>query len=292
MKALYFEEPVDQFSCVERAWRKRLDVGDEPAIFLRSRPGSWSGRPRPWSIKYVLAGRCEIEAFGRWCEVYAGFCFVVPECAAYRSTIRQGTALSLFGRSLADAPPENEFAVTGMFNLTASERRALADRVRELRGLGQRTSSTQPDAGLEVSLERPFPLPRSWRRTRESIDRWLEGGAQRSRTAERLLRARHFMTAGFRDHDICSRAAEEANMTRSHFSRQYSALFGVSPRQFVIDYRSAVARSLLATGAHSVEEVAERLGYRHPSSLAHLFQRRRLGSPRSLRAALRRGDSS
>lgn len=296
MKAIYFEEPVDQFSCVERAWRERLNEDDGRAIFLRSRPGTWSSQARFWSIKYVLEGRGAFETDGHECEVYAGFCFVIPEDTAYRSMIRDGRALSIFGRSLAGACPESAPCVSGVFALTEKERQALQERVESLQGLRGNPGGASPDQGIEVQIDQRFPLPRAWQELSVSMRSWMQGGPARLRTARRLLAARHFLTAGFRDHDICARAAEEASMTRSHFSRQFSALFGQSPRQYLVEYRTAVAQSLLRSGRMTVEQVAARLGYGHPSSLAHLFQRRDLGRPRNIlaegaKAAITRGGS-
>lgn len=292
LKATYFQEPVDQFSCVERAWRAQLqDENPHNVIFLRSRPGRWSSQPEVWSIKYTLDGDCSFELGGHECEVFPGFCFVIPEGQDYRSTIHDGTALSVFGRPLAGAAVGDAPGVFGVFPLDRSERALLRQRVEALRATMPATQSAQPDQGQEIYLEATFPLPRSWRRLAREIDFWNRGSRAQQRAAQRLLMARHFLTSGFREHDICTRAADVANMTRSHFSRQFSALFGQSPRQYVVAYRGAVAQSLLRCGRHSVEQVSGLLGYGHASSLAHLFQRQNLRNPRSIRSSARRGDS-
>lgn len=291
MKAIYFEEPVDQFSCVERAWRAQLEEGEGRAIFLRSRPGDWASTGRSWSIKYVLQGRVAFEINGQWCEVFEGFCFVIPENCSYRSTLRDGKTLTVFGRPLVNAGPEPDPGISGVFALDEAERRSLRSRLEDLQQFRQSPGGMGPEQGVEVDVQARFPLPENWQALRSSMAGWMSGSDSRLRSAARLLQARHFLTAGYREHDICSRAAEIANMTRSHFSRQFSALFSESPRQYLVAYRSAVARSLLRSGRHSVEEVSALLGYGHSSSLAHLFQRQSLRNPRRHMAALS-GDGS
>lgn len=292
LKATYFQEPVDQFSCVERAWRAQLEDEDpQNVIFLRSRPGRWASSPEVWSIKYTLEGECSFEVDGYECEVFPGFSFVIPEGQDYRSTIHHGQAVSVFGRPLAGAATGDAPGVYGVFPLDRAERALLRQRVEALCANQPDAQSAQPDQGREIALDAPFPLPRSWRRLAREIDFWNRGSRAQQSAAQRLLAARHFLTAGFREHDICTRAADIANMTRSHFSRQFSALFGQSPRQYVVAYRGAVAQSLLRCGEHSVEQVSGLLGYGHASSLAHLFQRQNLRNPRSIRTSARRGDS-
>lgn len=287
MKAIYFEEPVDQFSCVERAWRNQLDGDGNNVIFLRSRPGEWTNQPEVWSIKYVLRGNCAFEVEGHCCEVFAGFCFVIPEHRNYRSMIRNGLALSVFGRPLAGAGPESGAGVFGVFELKDRERSALE---RCLAGLQDQNGSAciEPDQGREISLDELFPLPQSWQRIRREVAQWRAGSRAQRGAAQRLVLARHYLTSGFREHNICTRAADVANMTRSHFSRQFSALFGQSPRQYLVAYRGAVARSLLKSGNKTVEQVSAMLGYGHPSSLAHLFKRQSLSKPRNMLGGARR----
>ncbi|HKJ17921.1 MAG TPA: AraC family transcriptional regulator [Xanthomonadales bacterium] len=291
MKAIYFEEPADQFSCVERAWRDRLDDVGGQAIFLRSRRGRWSGKPGSWSIKYLISGRAAFCLEGQWCDIFEGFCFVVPEQVAYRSVLHSGRAVSIFGRPLAKAETEPELSVWGVFELTGKERKAVSGSLAALEERSSQGLSTDPDQGSQIQVDRPFPAPQSWRKTRLAVRRWLRQGPARVRSAQRLLNARHFLTARFREHDVCTKAANQANMTRSHFSREFSKLFGKSPRQHLIDYRTNVACQLLASGRLKVEQVAAQLGYNHASSLNHLFQRKEMTSPGNHRFNLRPDDS-
>ncbi len=279
MKAIYFEEPVDQYACVERAWRSRLENKGGQAIFVRRRPGEWSGNPCHWSIKYLLSGQAAFKLHGLWCDVYDGFCFIVPEETAYQSTLKGGLVLSLFGHELVAKQHERCLPVWGVFKLTGKEQKQLERCLRSMEHPGSQNLPGRPDQGTEIVVSQAFPAPRAWQQCCRVMKQWLEPGPSRLGSATRLMQARHFLNARFRDHNVCEQAAEQASMTRSHFSREFSKLFGMSPRQYVVEYRTAVARRLLAGGSFTVEQVARRLGYGHASSLNHLFQRHEMGAP-------------
>lgn len=283
VRAVYFEEPADRYACVQRAWQSRLRERDHCTIFLRSRPGSWSSQDQPWSIKYLLDGDCAFEAHGLRCEVFAGYCFVIPAGTFYRSEFQEATALSVFGGDALRASPRGDTApwLYGVFPLDTAERRCLGLRLAGFEGIqGSAVAPGLPDKGREVTLASGFPLPASYRRLRCALALWTGGSKARRQAAARLLKGRHYLTARFRDGDVCRRAAEAASMTRCHFSRQFSALFGVSPRQYVVAYRASVARILLESGRYSVEAAAGFLGYECGSSLAHLFQSQNYCKPR------------
>lgn len=293
VKAVYFEEPVDHYACIERARRLQVEDDSAGAIFLRGRAGRWQGRGHAWSIRYVLSGSCSFEVSGRECEVFEGFAFVIPAHVEYRAGLHRARVLCVLGEAIAETGGADGGAAQayGVFPMTGPERGALARRMDALRlGDGPGPGDPVPDRGRPVRVARPFPVPNAYRSLSRRIEQWAGDSEERLRAAGRLLMARHYINCHFRDPDACQRAADAASMTRSHFSRRFSDLFEQSPRQYLVDYRKQVAAGLLASGQYGVGEVARMVGYGHSSSLAHLFKRENLARPRNLlRGASNRG---
>jgi AraC-like DNA-binding protein len=67
--------------------------------------------------------------------------------------------------------------------------------------------------------------------------------------------------------------AAAASMSRSHFIRRFTLLFGESPLTIRTRARVQLARELLAGGQSSVTEICLALGYSSPGSFSSLFCR-------------------
>lgn len=63
-----------------------------------------------------------------------------------------------------------------------------------------------------------------------------------------------------RDFKLC-KAAEKSYMSETHFRRLFKEEFGISPKQYVINYRIKRAASLIIAGYHSLKEIASMCGY-------------------------------
>jgi AraC family transcriptional regulator len=81
--------------------------------------------------------------------------------------------------------------------------------------------------------------------------------------------------------------AEYAEMTIADFGRAFSAAFGTTPHQFLIDRRINRAKTLLATGATSVTEISIAVGFSTPSHFATTFKQRVGVTPSAYRTAAR-----
>jgi AraC family transcriptional regulator len=79
--------------------------------------------------------------------------------------------------------------------------------------------------------------------------------------------------------------AAAACLSEFHFARMFKASFGMSPHAWVMQRRLVRARALLAQGALSLEEVAQRCGYAHLSHMNAALRRAGLVSASVLRAA-------
>lgn len=73
--------------------------------------------------------------------------------------------------------------------------------------------------------------------------------------------------------------AHRAGMSRSAFAARFKDVIGVTPAEYLSDWRMAIAKSLLRTG-RSVKFIAQELGYANASALSRVFAQRVGMSPR------------
>lgn len=74
--------------------------------------------------------------------------------------------------------------------------------------------------------------------------------------------------------------AREVAISPSHFTRQFEAIFGLTPHQFRIHWRLERAKKLLSTGRYSVTDTCMEVGFSSLGSFSTLFSRR-VGIPPS-----------
>lgn len=67
--------------------------------------------------------------------------------------------------------------------------------------------------------------------------------------------------------------AREAAMSRSAFFERFSRVVGVTPMEYVLGWRMALAKELLCREDVTVAQVAEQVGYRSPSTFSVAFSR-------------------
>ena len=74
--------------------------------------------------------------------------------------------------------------------------------------------------------------------------------------------------------------AQKAGMSRSAFARRFSEAIGLAPVEYLLRWRMAIAKDALRHGRGSLEEIAERVGYRSASAFSTAFSRK-VGCPPS-----------
>lgn len=67
--------------------------------------------------------------------------------------------------------------------------------------------------------------------------------------------------------------AEQANMSRSAFAEHFHELVGVSPIEYVTNWRMQVAYEKLSTSNKSTAQIAEQCGYQSESSFSKVFKK-------------------
>lgn len=99
------------------------------------------------------------------------------------------------------------------------------------------------------------------------------------------LRGIHTRTA---DPWTLATLAREAGMSRSSFAESFVRTMGVTPLKYLLQWRLAVARDLLANGQKTVEQTALAVGYESASGFSTAFSRETGQPPREfVRASTR-----
>lgn len=253
----------------------------------------------------VLAGACRIQPDGEASRVLeAGDFVLIP--AAY------GVAMSSVEPPPADTPASMPVAIgDGRFRIGAAAGEP------DVRILAGHCSFGAPDAALLVSLLPQIVHVRGERRLALLAD--LVGEESRGRRAARdvvlarllevllieALRsaadtsASSGLVRGLADarlagalramHAEPARAwtvpalAREAALSRSTFFERFSRVLGLTPMDYLLAWRMALAKDLLRRGAARITEIAERVGYSSGSTFSVAFTRH-VGQPPSLYA--------
>lgn len=88
------------------------------------------------------------------------------------------------------------------------------------------------------------------------------------------------------EHDyVVDKLAQEVGLSRSHYTRRFSALAGLSPNAFHIQQRIRRAAGLLHDSSMTVTEIAEALGYRDVYFFSRQFKKHEGMSPLDYRQA-------
>ncbi|MGD1926762.1 MAG: helix-turn-helix domain-containing protein [Paracoccaceae bacterium] len=80
--------------------------------------------------------------------------------------------------------------------------------------------------------------------------------------------------------------ADEAGLSRAHFTRSFVRNFGAPPRDYILSRRIARARTMLTDTDYSASEIAMRCGFANPSHLTTAFKQELGLTPTAYRRAL------
>ena len=80
--------------------------------------------------------------------------------------------------------------------------------------------------------------------------------------------------------------AAAAHLSASHFCACFKEEYGVSPHQYLIEYRLSIGHNLVCNTAQSIEEIYPQIGYSSPSAFIAAFSKKYGSSPSALRTRL------
>lgn len=99
----------------------------------------------------------------------------------------------------------------------------------------------------------------------------------------RLCKARDLLRSRSHTQLSIDEVAQAAAMSRYHFVRQFTAVFGETPVRFRTRARLEWAKALLSDGTHAVTDVCMAVGFSSLGSFSSLFTRRFGVSPSAYR---------
>jgi AraC-like DNA-binding protein len=91
-------------------------------------------------------------------------------------------------------------------------------------------------------------------------------------TFVRLLRARNYLGASYRERVPLETAAREACLSPFHFTRVFARAFGETPHEFVTRRRIEEAKKLLLAENQSVTDICFDVGYESLGSFSTKFR--------------------
>jgi AraC-like DNA-binding protein len=98
-----------------------------------------------------------------------------------------------------------------------------------------------------------------------------------------LEAARDWLSTHFREPVSLGHAAQVACCSPYHFHRQFTALFGETPQDYVKRLKLAEAKRLLVTTSLPVGEVCLQVGYNSLGTFSTQFRKREGNSPKEFR---------
>jgi AraC family transcriptional regulator of arabinose operon len=112
-----------------------------------------------------------------------------------------------------------------------------------------------------------------------AIDRETNSAARGSKVPERTLRALRFLESHLDEPLTLKDLADQAHLSISRFSFEFSAFLGTSPMDYLLELRLRQAVHFLRDRNLSISEVADRTGFKDPFYFSRQFKKRLGRSP-------------
>ncbi|MBQ2263758.1 MAG: AraC family transcriptional regulator [Loktanella sp.] len=162
---------------------------------------------------------------------------------------------------------------------------SLLPRVIHIRGLARLTQvvhlvgneAERGDVGRELILERLVEILLI-EALRTVSGNTAQPGLLRGLADDRVVTALRLMHGDVARSWTATDLAREIGMSRSAFFARFSRTVGMTPMDYLLSWRMAVAKSLLRVGKLTLEEIADRIGYASASTFSTAFNRH-VGQP-------------
>jgi AraC-like DNA-binding protein len=253
---------------------------------------------------YVVSGSCAFEAYGQSRVLEAGDFVLLVRPPNWVLSSRSGVVpidYSPERRSIARLDRRNgpqTRTVGGRFVLDGTSVHLLrellpplvvmrtgddgAARVRQILGL-LRDEAGVPRTGQSFAVEQLMGLllVEAVRSPRAGIDAGRQPALLRAFADPQIARALQFMHGDVARRWTVEELAARVGMSRSSFAEHFTAVLGLPPIDYLLDWRMVLAKRRLRDEHASLSEIAEAVGYRSASAFSTAFHRR-VGCPPSV----------
>ena len=103
---------------------------------------------------------------------------------------------------------------------------------------------------------------------------------------KKVCLGRDFLTKHYARYFDLGEVASYSCMSKYHFSRIFSEVFGESPYQYISKLRIEQAKRLLVTSELGINEICDMVGYTSSGSFSFLFRKKTGMSPTQYRSKL------
>lgn len=87
-----------------------------------------------------------------------------------------------------------------------------------------------------------------------------------------LYPAIEFMESNFASEISNSILARKCHISEEHFRKQFTKIYGISPKQYIINIRLNMAKQLLSEGTLKINAISEKCGFSNPYHFCRLFK--------------------
>lgn len=110
-----------------------------------------------------------------------------------------------------------------------------------------------------------------------------QNGSNHTESTKTISNAAQYIRANYRQAIRTRDIAKAANLSRAYMSELFSRTFGISPHEYLIQFRLSMAKTMLLHSALSMTEIAEQTGFRDAASFSRIFRRENGISPTEYR---------
>lgn len=217
------------------------------------------------SVEYVLKGRAVITENGKSFSVEEGDVFLLhtEQKHEYQPDPKQPWHKIWVQISGPDAP--DLLRMFGLDKVNLISKFPLENEIRKIQSVINANASQE-------TIDREGP-----RLLLELVQLLEKEVTARARGAARVspaYRIRQIVKSNPTGDLSMDRMAQELHMSKQHLIRIFKQEYGVTPHQYVMDYRTSVAKSMLKETDLPIWEIAERLRFCDPSCFSAFFRKR------------------